>query len=244
MACSTMPPVIRLCACKCGRPVYLPHALYADPCRSARRRKPLIYVPTPEIDRIIREAYDRYQKFGNRTAISGAARKIGWPKWKVNRRAIALGIARVKESPWSPDELDILARYGWMCDDKLSDRLKLAGFHRTPTAVHLQKKRRRIRENGDWYSATQLAEAFGVDSHKTTGWIRTGLLRGARRGTHRSDAQGGDSFVVHQRDLREFVIAHPNEYDLAKVDKLWFLALVTGRDAAGEEDALMEETLP
>jgi hypothetical protein len=204
----------------------------------------LKYAATPEIDAAIREAYERYQKYGNRTAITTTARKIGWPKWKVNRRAIALGIARAKEAPWSRDELDVLERYGWMCDEKLSERLKAAGFHRTATAVHLKKKRLRISASGDWYSATQLAEAFGVDGHKIVRWIQSGLLRASRRGTARISVQGGDSFVILCRDVREFAIAHPNEYDLAKVEKTWFLELVTGRDAGAEEDALVESTLP
>jgi hypothetical protein len=244
MACAAIPPAVRFCVCGCGRSVELPHARYAAPCRSARRRRRLKYAPTPEIDAAIRQAYDRFQKFGNRTAITTAACKIGWPKWKVNRRAIELGIARVKESTWSQGELDILTRYGWMCDGILSERLAAAGFHRTRTAVHLKKKRLRISANGDWYSATQLAEAFGIDGHKIVHWIQSGLLRASRRGTARTDAQHGDTFAIQHRDVREFAIAHPGEYELAKVDKAWFLELVTGRDAGAEEDALAEPTLP
>jgi hypothetical protein len=230
--------------CACGRPAAGKYGFYCIPCGAARRRKPAIYVPTPEIDRMITEAYGRNRKFGNRTAITTAARKIGWPAWKVHRRAIALGIARTKEAPWSADELAILSRYGWMCDDKLSDRLKSAGFHRTATAVHLKKKRMHIRRNGDWYSATQLAEAFGEDSHKIIKWIRAGLLRGVRRGTDRTEQQGGDTHLILHRDVREFALAHPDEYELAKVEKRWFLELVTGRDLAADEDAAMEVTLP
>ena len=36
------------------------------------------------------------------------ARCLGVPRWAVNRRAAALGLSRVKDRPWSPEEEEFL----------------------------------------------------------------------------------------------------------------------------------------
>ena len=55
-------------------------------------------------------------------------------------------------------------------------------------------KRLRIKQNLDGYSANALALAFGVDSHKVTHWIQRNMLRATRRGTERTERQGGDTY--------------------------------------------------
>jgi hypothetical protein len=75
------------------------------------------------------------------------------------------------------------------------------------------------------YSAYSLSEAFGVDSHKVGLWIRRKMLHATRRGTDRT--QGGDSYWITHDAAREFVYRHPDEIDLARVEKLWFLDLVS-----------------
>jgi hypothetical protein len=217
----------RLCEAGCGAVVDLPHARFCARCRSIKRRKPTTYVATPQADQVVREAYHRFRQHGNRKAIKLAALKLGWPKWRVNRRGRELGLARAKEEPWSDREEQLLERYAWMCPEKIAERFRRCGFSRTPTAIHLKRKRMRIRANGEWYTATQLAEAFGEDSHKVLRWIRCGALKAERRGTARTEAQGGDSWLITRADLHNFVMAYPDEYDLAKVEKFWFLDLLT-----------------
>ena len=48
------------------------------------------------------------------------------------------------------------------------------------------------------------------------------------KGTKRKGRQGGDTKLFHVGTVREFVINHPEEIDLRKVDKMWFLWLITG----------------
>jgi hypothetical protein len=142
-------------------------------------------------------------------------------------RARHLGLCRTKEPIWSARELELLAKWGWMGDERIALRLRAAGFARSVTGVHLKRKRMRICRNGDWYSATGLAEAMGVDSHKVTRWIGAGLLEAERRGTARTELQGGDTWLIFRAAVKEFVLRCPDEYDLGKVEKWWFLDLIT-----------------
>jgi hypothetical protein len=47
------------------------------------------------------------------------------------------------------------------------------------------------------------------------------------RGTGRTEQQNGDIYFIHQKDVRRFILEHPTDIDLRKVDQLWFLDLIT-----------------
>jgi hypothetical protein len=53
------------------------------------------------------------------------------------------------------------------------------------------------------------------------------MLRATLRGTDRTEIQGGDTFWITQIAVRDFVLSYPDEVDLRKVEKWWFLDLVT-----------------
>jgi hypothetical protein len=47
------------------------------------------------------------------------AKKVCIPHWALKKRARELGLVHTKELPWSEPELDILARYAWMSDERI-----------------------------------------------------------------------------------------------------------------------------
>ena len=169
--------------------------LPADPVHRASggitRRK---YCFTPAIDEEIRRAYYLYLEYNNRQAIAECARQLHVPRWLINRRAAVLGLARIKEPAWNVDEVAMLERWGHLTDAVIQRKLKVAGFQRSINAIHLKMKRLRIKQNLDGYSAHALATAFGVDGHKITYWINRKMLMATRRGTARSECQGGDTY--------------------------------------------------
>lgn len=119
-----------------------------------------------------------------------------------------------------------------LCDKRIALKLRQAGFRRSATAVHLKLKRTKLRQNTPYYSATGLAGLFGCDAHLVMRWIKSGYLKSKPKGTKRTDAQGGDIHLIHHRDVRRFVVEHPLEFDIRKVDQLWFVDLLTN-NAAG-----------
>jgi hypothetical protein len=196
----------------------------ADVAIRKRKRK---YEFTPEMDDLVRTAYHRLRVYSNRKAITHCAQKLEIPRWAVLRRGRDLGEARTKEQPWSEAEVGSLERWGHLTDAVIQRKLKAAGYSRSLNGIHLKLKRLRIRQNLDGYSAYSLAEAFGVNWHKVGTWIRRNMLRATRRGTDRTAAQGGDSYWITHAAVRDFVFRCPDEIDLAKVEKIWFLDLVT-----------------
>jgi hypothetical protein len=90
----------------------------------------------------------------------------------------------------------------------------------------LKIKRNRFKQNPEHYTARGLASAFGIDSHAVARWIREGKLKGQPRQTERTEVQGGDMWMIHERDVRKFVKENPLGFDIRKVDQLWFMELV------------------
>ena len=151
------------------------------------------------------------------------ARCLGMPRWVVNRRAVALGLSRVKDRPWSREDEEYLEAQLHRASLKAIARK----LRRTPTAVKLKAKRLGLRKHGEGYTATSLAQAFGVDPHWVLARIRDGRLRATHRRTERTEAQHGDSWLITEEAVVAFIKRNPYDLDLRKVDQLWFLDLVT-----------------
>ena len=206
--------------------VHLRQVACCDPCltKVQSRRK---YVFTDQIDQLIREIYLNHRGAKTRPGIRLLSKKVGMPHWALKKRARELGLARTKELPWSERELEILARYAWMSDERIRLKLKAAGYSRTVTGIHLKLKRMRFKHDGSFYSAYGLAQALGIDSHAVTRWIKSGHLKAKFAAQRETEQQNGDIYLIHEKDVRRFILEHPTDIDLRKVDQLWFLDLIT-----------------
>lgn len=187
------------------------------------------WLPTPEIDAVIRRLYTERVGLDRTPHVRIFAEKIGWPAWAVSKRGRELGLTRTKEAPWSEPELELLNHHSWMTDERIRLKLKAAGFTRTATAIHLKLTRTRAKQGGEYYSANGLASLFGCDRHCIGRWISKGYLKARPRGTERTETQGGDVWLIRHRDVRQFIAEHPMEFDLRKVDQLWFIDLLTNK---------------
>src|SRR6266568_5659975 len=192
--------------------------------RVRHRRK---FVFTAQIDQRVREIYLSHPNAKTRPGVRQLAEQVGIPLWALKKRARELGLARTKEKPWKEPELAILARYAWMSDERIRLKLKASGYTRTVTGIHLKLKRMRFKCDPNFYSGKGLADALGIDSHVVTRWIKSGHLRAQLRGTARGEQQGGDIYLIREKDVRRFILEHPTEIDLRNVDQLWFLDLIT-----------------
>ncbi|HEX8896483.1 MAG TPA: hypothetical protein VF783_24415 [Terriglobales bacterium] len=70
-------------------------------------------------------------------------------------------------------------------------------------------------------------QGLGIDPHAVTRWIKSGHLTAKLRGTARTPQQNGNSYLVQEEDVRRFILEHPTDIDLRKVDQLWFLDVIT-----------------
>jgi hypothetical protein len=174
------------------------------------------YFWTPDQDEIIRKRYDSRTQ-----TITQLAERFNFPRWVICRRAAELGVARCKEPFWSTaDEAFLERNY-----PKRSIRFIAKKLGRTLTAVALKKKRLGITKTMEGYTLRGVCEGLGVDHHKVERWIRMGWLKVRGRGVDRP--QGDYKYFTETR-LRNFIRSHPDEIDLRRVDRLWFIDLLAG----------------
>jgi hypothetical protein len=166
-------------------------------------------------DRLLREYYDSQTE-----TINWLSQKIGCPRWAIKKRAQILGLARTKEKPWSEKEVSYLE----MNLHRLSLAVLARRLGRSITAVALKAKRLGIKKSDEGYTARSLAQALGVDDHKVVHWIRLGLLRASRRNSGRPR----DLYLITDRAVKRFVCTYPTEFDLRRVEQVWFIDLLAG----------------
>lgn len=185
--------------------------------RGAPRRggHPQKWVLSDEARTLIVDEYDST----NRRAL---AKRLGVPPYVISKWAGELGVRPTKEPPWSEQDVEYLrknvARMGWQ---RLAKKLG-----RTVVAVKLKAKRLEISKmnDGGW-TARQLGDLLGVDSHRVRLWIDRGWLRATRRQTDRTER---DAFLLRPEDLRTFLRDHANVVNLRRVDPGWLFSLAFG----------------
>lgn len=175
------------------------------------------YFWTPAQDEILRKRYDSRTE-----TINALAAVFGYPRWEVRHRAKVLGVARVKEPRWTEEEEEHLRKY--LSTRSIKQLAKELG--RSLTAIWLKKKRLGIRKTDDGYTLRGLCEALGVDHHKVEYWVAQGWLKKRTRGIDRKGV--GDYWYVSDEALRKFICSHPEEIDLRRVEKFWFIDLLAG----------------
>lgn len=174
------------------------------------------YFFTPAQDKVLLNRYD-----SKKETVNALAAAFGFPTWTIRKRAAILGVSRTKEPRWSEADEDYLRKhYSTKSLRTLSKEL-----NRTITSIMLKKKRLGIRKTDDGYTLRGLCEALGVDHHKVEYWVAQGWLKKRGRGIQREEH---DYWLVTDKNLRDFVRAHPEEIDLRRVDKFWFIDLLAG----------------
>lgn len=186
----------------------------------------LKHIVSPEQHENIKRAYQTMTGNGE---VKKLAKKINLPRWKISKYALKNGwIATHSKMPdWTKRELKILEKNAHRPVEFIYKKLKKEQFHRTETAIVLKRKRMRFAKNLEGQSATGLAECFGVDGHTITKAIKDGKLKADKRDTKRTALQGGDTWYIKDKDVRSYILNYLPEIDLRKVDKYWFVDVLS-----------------
>jgi hypothetical protein len=175
-----------------------------------------------DIDMAIREGYVHATQRGD---IKRLAERLGRPADWVQRRAAGMGLTRTNRTRldcWSAAELEILDTYAAARLEVIAAKLAKAGFKRTPTAVGIVLRRRKMdRTDPDVWSATQLGPLMGVNPKTVADWIDRRGLKAKKLG------QGVTTrYLVHRRELRRWISGNHNYIDPRRLDWAWFCELM------------------
>jgi hypothetical protein len=156
------------------------------------------------------------------------------PRQWVRSRAIKLGaITHIRGRNWTADEDAILRELAGFGPRKMQKALVKAGFtDRTEPAIAERCRRvhaisNRVERDPDLYSANDVAGLLGEDDHRILGWLNRGALRGR---AERDPVTGRVTrWNVTRKDLREWMIRHPQEWLPARCDRYWLVEILAGR---------------
>ena len=185
------------------------------------------YPVSPELHEEIKKLYQN--KIDCSGMVAEFAKKHGLPRWKVTRYAVEHGWTskQKKEPNWTKDELSILKNNAMHCPSVIQRKLKAAGFKRSLVGIVLKRKRMRYLTNLPGQSAQSLAMCLGEDVHFILNAIDKGILRATRRQQERTPQQGGNAYLIRDKDAKQFVIENIHMIDTRKVDKYWLVDLLT-----------------
>jgi hypothetical protein len=166
----------------------------------------------------LREAYAG-NKVGLSRALDRLSRDTGWPRHAFKTHAIRLGITQGgHRRRWTVQEDEHLAEF--MASQSLRTMARALG--RSVESVDARAERlklsRRLREG--WYNLADLATVFGAHHSTVRGWMRRGFL---------GKVHEGAQLRVVETNVVRFLRRLPHEYDLRRVDQLWFKGVLFGR---------------
>ena len=159
------------------------------------------------------------------------AQRMGVSLMQVRSRAAALGLRKLrqKEPPWTDDELDLLDQYLHLHPKNIQHRLARRGFHRTESAITVQRYRvlGGLANATGGYSAHQLASFLGVSVTPVIGWIKKGWLKATPRGDTIADHGGpGDRWNITPKAVRAFLLENAALINPRGINFVWLMDLL------------------
>lgn len=194
-----------------------------------------------DLDEKIRDAWPNLTGRGD---FRRFCESVGHPRHVVTRRVQVLGMAvpRFKEPEWSDAEIAFLRQNHNKGVDYLTNLFRQHGFARSTTAIIVKLKRLGLSwRNTSHFTGTSLSRLLGLDNKTVTAWCVQGVIVARRRGTARTEQQGGDSWWIEPAEARRFIIENLERIDIRKVDKYLFVDLLTKVPAAGETEAARDD---
>lgn len=161
---------------------------------------------------------------GTKEHTEDLAKWLDVPAWLIKKWAQKLGISRNRDPRWTSQEMAYLEKN--LRRMTIEDMARHLG--RTRSAVQSRIYRIGLyRRSDDGYTMKDLMLGLGVrDHHKVERWVNRGWLKGRKLKTNK-DANH-QPWLFLDKDIRDFIIAHPEEIDLRHVEKHWFIDLLAG----------------
>lgn len=224
-ACAPLLPArsrgaIGMMAAKLGLPAFQPHAPKTD--------------SNDVLDARIRRFYAQPRRpLG---ALRDFAATVGRTRQWIRARGIELGCAvGGRRGPgWTDAENAICIEHEGKGARSIQKALQRAGFARSEPAI---KEHCRVigishsLPDPDLYTAKDVGRLLGVEIKTALRWIRLGRLA-AKAETSAHDPEHIVTWSIRRKDLREFMIRHPGDWEPGRCDRFWLVELLAGRVGA------------
>ena len=165
---------------------------------------------TPELDERLRRLYSAASARTELTnALNDFQRQSGFTRVVITARACELGLARHRRE-WTQEELFLLREQAGSATKATIARTLGRSYYSIKYQSSRLQLSTRIREG---YSQEDLQMLLGVGRKTIQKWLRLRWLK-ARQGR------------ISEGSVAQFLRAHPEEYQLNRVEEAWFKGLV------------------
>ena len=165
---------------------------------------------------------------GDRASAQRIASHMGVSFYAVRGQIQRLGLGRQdRRMEWSQEEVEKLREL--VPHFSMVTIAKRMG--RSVNSVTVKAKRLGLlrRDRFGWFTKREACSVLGVDHHWIQKRIDDGKLRATYHHGHRPCKNGSGSWHISERDLRTFIIEHPEELTGRNVDLVVIVDLLTSR---------------
>jgi hypothetical protein len=170
----------------------------------------------------LKEAYG-LGKVERALAIDKLQARTKWPRHAFHQMAQDMGLSFNRREWTAEDDAYLQERIGVMAVRAISRALKRSMGSVRARAARLELSER-VKEG---YNISDLVAVLGVSPGTVGGWMRRGLLGAVQE---RAGLRTSEDAVV------QFLRRYPGEYDLRRVDQVWFKSMIfsAARSSSGQ----------
>lgn len=169
---------------------------------------------------MLREAYTASNRQTLSARLDRLEGQLGVSRRALVNKAWREGVHYAERRPWSPTEKEYLrASAGTVTVPWMARHL---GRSQKSVRRKLERLQISLRVT-DGYNIDELAAVIGQKREKVARWMERGLL-----GTVRGLEERSGGLRVSDRAVVEFLRKWPHEYDLRRVDQIWYKAMIFG----------------
>lgn len=180
----------------------------------ARPNRHKRFVWTADLETRLTRIYQESKTREDLTAgLNHLQRFSGFSRIVITSRAGSLGLNHVRRRGWTSREIDFVQEHvGILSVSAIARRLQRSHYSVKAKVASLRLSLR-VREG---YSVEDIRTLLGVKVQRIHAWLEKDWLRVENR-------------RVTEASVREFLISHPEEYKLNRVDEAWYKGLLFPR---------------
>lgn len=175
---------------------------------------------------------EMYSKQHN--SLEAVSARIGVPRRIASKWVAELGLGRRSWKRWTAQEMTYLKR-NWRSKslEDIAFQLK-----KSPDTVYSKAKNLGLTGCPSGYTKHDIMLGFGVKAHDTIDkWIAKGWLKGRK-----SSPSSCSYWEFTDRQVRSFIIEHPDQVNPHKMDWLWVVDILAGENGIGRLDESYERS--
>ena len=163
---------------------------------------------------------------GTHTSRDALADKLGVTKYAVAGVVSKMGLAKITQQTWTPDEVERLRQLTE--EYSINKVAKMMGRSLNSVTVKAKKLRISRRDHSGWFTKTEVCEILGKDHKWVQRRIDDGSLSASWHYNQQPKKTGQAAWHIKKADLKAFLRRYPDELNGRNVDLVAVVDILAG----------------